>query len=237
MAHTNMTMAQLSRYLHLPEAQVKKLVDKGAIPSRRVNGELVFSRDEVHRWLEHRIGVSDDTELVRVEEALDRSVPAGTVEENVRLCELIPPGAVAIPLRAKTRDSAIRSMVDLAMGTGLLWDAAAMTEAIKAREELHSTALGNGVALLHSRRPLTNILGDSFISIGILPSGIPFGGGFSNMTDIFFLICSMDDRTHLRILTRLSRLLTMPGFIDDLRALEDETGVRDLIESMEQSIS
>ena len=75
MPHSNLNLQQLSRYLHLPDAQIRKLVDKGAIPSRRVGGELVFSRDEVHRWLEQRIGVSGEAELVQVEAALIKSAP------------------------------------------------------------------------------------------------------------------------------------------------------------------
>lgn len=236
MPHTTLNLAQLARYLHIPEPQVRKLVERGSIPGRRVNGEWTFSREEVHRWLEHRIGVSDEKELVRVEEALDRTVPPGS-DEEVRLATLIPEGAIAIPLDARTRDSVIRSMIRLAEGTGLLWDAKAMAEAVKEREELHSTALDNGVALLHSRRPLQNILGDTFIVLGISPNGIPFGGGFDNLTDIFFLICSMDDRVHLRILTRLSRmLLTVPNFVSDLRNCENEHAVRTLIARTEAEL-
>ena len=232
----NLSLSQLARYLHLPETQVRKLVDRGAIPSRRVNGKLVFSREEVHRWLETQIGLSDDAELAQVEGALERSVPSGAVEEQILISSLIPEGAITVPFTAKTRDSAIRGMVQLGVDTGLLWDADAMTEAVKTREELHSTALDNGVALLHPRRPMPSILGESFIALGILQSGIPFGGGFGNMTDVFFLICSTDDRIHLRILARLSRILNASDFLDKLREAEDDDVIRELIRQTEEKI-
>jgi len=235
MPHTNLNLQQLSRYLHLPDAQIRKLVDKGVIPSRRVNGELVFSRDEVHRWLEQRIGISGEEELVQVEAALTKSVPPGMVEDDVSLAALIPDGAIALPLLAKTRDSVIRSMVQLAGATGLLWDTDAMAEAVKAREELHTTALDNGVALLHPRRPMPNLLGDTFLALGLVPSGVPFGGA-SGLTDVFFLICSTDDRVHLRILTRLSRVLTHPFFLKRLRESADELEIRTLIAEVEQTM-
>ena len=236
MPHSNLNLQQLSRYLHLPDAQIRKLVDKGAIPSRRVNGELIFSRDEVHRWLEQRIGISDEEELVQVEAALTKSVPPGTVEDDVSLASLINAGAIALPLSARTRDSVIRSMVQLAGSTGLLWDTDAMAEAVKAREDLHTTALDNGVALLHPRRPMPSVLGDSFVALGIAPSGIPFGG-VSGLTDVFFLICSMDDRVHLRILTRLSRMLTYSDFLRRLRGASCELDVRELILEVDGAIS
>ena len=211
-------------------------MDKGAIPSRRVNGELVFSREEVHHWLEQRIGISGEEELVQVEEALTKSIPPGTVENEVAMASLIPDGAIALPLMAKTRDSVIRSMVQLAGTTGLLWDTDAMAEAVKAREELHTTALDNGVALLHPRRPMSSILGDSFLALGVVPSGVPFGGA-TGWTDVFFLICSMEDRVHLRILTRLSRMLTHPDFLNRLRESSSELEIRTLVSEVDRAIS
>ena len=236
MPHANLTLQQLSRYLHLPDVQIRKLVERGTIPSRRVNGELVFSRDEVHRWLEQRIGISDEEELVQVEEALTKSIPPGTREDEISLASLIPAGAMALPLLAKTRDSVIRSMVQLAGSTGLLWDTDAMAEAVKAREKLHTTALDNGVALLHPRRPMPSILGDTFVILGVVPSGVPFGG-MSGLTDVFFLICSMDDRMHLRILTRLSRMLTYSDFLRRFRDMSNELEVRELMLEVEGAIS
>ena len=236
MPHTNLNLQQLSRFLHLPDGQIRKLVDRGVIPSRRVHGELVFSREEVHRWLERRIGVSDEEELVQVEASLIKLIPHGTEGDEISLAALIPEGATALPLLAKTRDSVIRSMVQLAGSTGLLWDADAMIEAVKAREELHTTALDNGVALLHPRRPMPSLLGDSFLALGIAPSGVPFSGA-SGLTDIFFLICSMDDRIHLRILTRLSRMLTYLDFLKRLRVSSNELEVRELICAVDRAIS
>ena len=91
-----------------------------------------------------------------------------------------------------------------------------MAEAVRSREQLHSTALDNGVALMHPRRPLTSILAEPVIALGISPQGIPFGGR-GQLTDIFFLICSTDDRGHLRTLARLSRLIGSDELLDALR--------------------
>ena len=236
MSNTNLNLQQLSCYLHLSDAKIRKLVDKGSIPSRRVNGALVFSQEEVNRWWEQRIGESDEEELVQVEAALTKSSSPETKEEEFCLSSLIPEGAIASPLIARTRDSAIRSMVQLAGSTGLLWDTDAMAEAVKAREELHTTALDNGVAFLHPRRPMPSILGDTFLSLGIVPSGVPFGGA-TGLTDVFFLICSMDDRVHLRILARLSRMVTHPDFLRRLRDAANESEVRELFMDVEGTIS
>jgi len=181
-----------------------------------VAGEWKFSKSDIHHWLEQRIGLSDEEELLEVEGVLSRSAPLPH-EQDISIVDLLPLEAIAVPLPARTRSSVIGSMVELAAQTGLLWDPQAMAEAVRSREEMHSTALGNGVALLHPRRPLPKILAQAFVALGVTSTGIPFGADVP-MTDVFFLILSTEDRGHLRTLARLSRILATPGFIEALRA-------------------
>ena len=137
--------------------------------------------------------------------------------KRFRSRHLLRPEAIAVPLAARTRTSVITQMAELAAGTHLLWDAAAMADAVRAREAMHSTALDNGVALLHPRRPMASILAEAVLALGITPGGIPFGND-GRLTDIFFLICSTSDHEHLRILARLSRVINDADLLAALRA-------------------
>jgi PTS system nitrogen regulatory IIA component len=128
----------------------------------------------------------------------------------------------------------LRELVRLAEQSWQVYDSDAILQAVQAREELASTALANGVAIPHPRRPLVNALGESLIAFGRTASGIPFGAENGNLTDIFFLVCCRDDRTHLRVLARLSRLLLQPRFLDDLRAADSATEVWQLIDRTER---
>jgi PTS system nitrogen regulatory IIA component len=127
-------------------------------------------------------------------------------------------------------------MVELAANTGRLWDPGKMVEAVRSREEMHPTALENGVSLLHARRPMAAILAQPFLALGVTTSPIPFGAGVP-MTDVFFLICSVEDRGHLRMLARLSRLLNVPTFLPGLRAATDPSTAWQLIAQSEQQIA
>ena len=111
-----------------------------------------------------------------------------------------------------------------------------MTEAVRVREELHPTALDNGVALLHPRRPLASILAEPLLALGRTTQGIPFGGRGGALTDVFFLICSTEDRGHLRILARLSRLIGDSAFMTELRNQPEPAAVRQLIRHTEARI-
>ena len=140
-----------------------------------------------------------------------------------------------VPLHAKTRGSVIREMCDLAALSGYLWDSSVMAEAVQAREDLHPTALENGVALLHPRRPQTSILGESIVALGITTHPINFGNRSGRATDIFFLICSLDDRIHLQILAKLSRLVHEDDLMDKMRHASSAQEVREMILEAEAS--
>ena len=231
MSQDDFDIDSLATYLHLTPPQVGKLADRGKLPGRKVGGQWRFSQAEVHHWLEQRIGLSDGGELIQVEGVLRRAAGHGPTED-VSLAALLPVEGIAVPLAARTRNSVITGMVELAADTGLLWDPKAMADAVRAREDMHPTALEIGVALMHPRRPMAKILAQPLLALGRTASSIPFGAG-APMTDIFFLICSTEDRGHLRILARLSRLLTVPGFLAALREAPDAKTAHRLIAETE----
>lgn len=235
MAGEDFDIAALAVHLHLTPQQVLRLAERGQIPGRKVAGQWRFSQADVHHWLEERIGLSDDEELVQMEDALQRSAPADQQQE-ISVLELLPFEAVAVPLLARTRNSVFTSMVELAAQTGWLWDPEKMIEAVRTREDMYPTALENGVALLHPRRPMPNILGQAILALGVSRSGIPFGGNRGALTDVFFLICSVNDREHLRTLARLSRILGYPGFLESLRQAPDPAAARRLVAETEAAL-
>lgn len=235
MAEDDFDIDALAAYLHLSPVQVSRLVERGRLPARRVSGQLRFSRHEVHHWLEERIGLSDEAELVHMEGVLSTR-PGRDQGDVISIAELLPVEAIAVPLAARTRQSVIVEMTELAARTGLLWDAGKMAEAVRAREDMAPTALENGVALLHPRRPMPSVLGEAVIALGRTNRGIPFGGAGGVLTDLFFLIGSLDDRGHLRILARLSRLISDPSLLDELRHATDARTAHELIAARETQL-
>jgi PTS system nitrogen regulatory IIA component len=79
-------------------------------------------------------------------------------------------------------------------------------------------------------------LGESVIAFARTASGIPFGAPRGGLTDLFFLVCCRDDRTHLRVLARLTRLFLRPGFLDELRAAQTPGESWEKITSAEQQL-
>ena len=152
------------------------------------------------------------------------------------IANLLLPQAIWIPLAARTRNSVIHQMCQLAAETGLVWDVGKMELAIKSRENLHPTALGNGVAMLHPRRPQDTNIAHAFLALGLTTSGLPFGGPRGVMTDVFFLIASDQEQQHLQTLARLSRIIAVPEFLDELRRCDHAATAHQLIREIDQTL-
>ncbi len=215
MGNDVMGLEELATYLQRDVREVSKMASRGHLPGQKVGGEWRFLRVEINRWLEGQLAGYTDKQLTAVEAGPDRHP-----EYEPLLAQYLAESSVAVPLGASTRPSVLRELVALAESSWQVYDAAALLEAVRQREEMGSTALPSGVAIPHPHRPLPSLLGEPVIAYGRTASGIPFGAERGGLTDVFFLVACRDDRTHLRVLARLSRLLLRPGFLDELRAAE-----------------
>ena len=213
MGSETMDLDQLAVYLRRDVREVSKLANRGHLPGRRVAGEWRFVRVEINHWLETQLHSYSEQQLTEVE----RSHHEHPTEQPL-LGTILTEANISVPFAAKTRASILRELVQLAEQTWNVFDPESILEAVRQREEVASTALLCGVALPHPHRPLAQALGDHVMAMGITPSPLPFGGPGASLTDIFILICCRDEKTHMRVLARWSRLLLRPGFVEELRA-------------------
>jgi nitrogen PTS system EIIA component len=236
MADEDFDLESLAGYLHLEAAQLIKLAERGKLPGRKVSGQWRFSRPEINLWLEQRIGLSGEEELAQMENSLERDQAARSGADFLSVASLLAREAIEVPLAARTRNSVISSLVDVAARTGWLWDPAKMVEAVRSREDLYPTAMDSGVALLHPRRPIPALLDRPLLALGRTDRGIPFGNARGALTDIFFLVCSVSDRGHLHTLARLSRLIADADFLAQLRAAPDAPTAQALVAEREEKL-
>jgi len=217
MPHETMNERQVASYLHMDVREVIKLASRGRIPCRKVGQGYVFRKGQVDHWIEGSLHTLDKARL----EGIEKGVTAhhGVDHALLEVCALIPPAGLAVPLASRTREGVLRDLVAMAQKANLVYNRDGLLEEIRKREELCSTALAGEIALPHPRHPLPYDIAESFIIVGATEGGIPFGAEDGSLTRLFFLICCKDDRTHLHVLARLSRML------------HDQRNVRLLIET------
>lgn len=225
-----MGLDELARYLRRDAREVAKLVNRGGVPGRKVAGVWRFTRREINSWIEAQLPNYSDTELRGLEDAH----PPEPGEPLVS--GLLHEACVAVPLGAGTRASVLKELVNLAEQSWQVYDPEAVLEAVRHREDNGGTAFDGGIALPHPRHPIAGAMGESLIAFARTGRGVPFGGPDGRLTDLFFLVLCTDERTHLRVLTRLARLLLRPGFADTLREADCPADALLAIRTAEQTL-
>jgi PTS system nitrogen regulatory IIA component len=225
-----MDLEELARFLQRDLREVTQLANRGYLPGRKVGGQWRFSRIEITHWVENQMHAFTEEQLATLEGPPNDDLPEFLVGA------VLTEACMAVPLEARTRSSVLQELVSVAERSWQVYDPEALLLALKQREEMGATALENGVAIPHPRRPLPNALGENLIGYGRTFTGIPFGAPHGILTDIYFLVCSRDDRAHLRMLARLSRLLLRPGTLDELRAAESALETFQVLEAAEREI-
>jgi mannitol/fructose-specific phosphotransferase system IIA component (Ntr-type) len=147
------------------------------------------------------------------------------------------PSAVELNLRASNRDEVL---VELAGKIAELGsrpdDRQALVRALLEREQLHSTGVGDGVALPHARNALVGLVKQPVIVFGRHAKGIPFGAIDAQPVRLFFLLVATSVTQHLQILARISRLLRDPRLRANLLAADKAEQVVALLREAEQKL-
>ena len=230
MSGETMDLEEVAQFLQRDVREVTRLANRGYLPGRKIGGEWKFSRSEVTHWVETQLHAYTEVELANLEGK------AGNTEDDLIIGTLLREACIAVPLQARTKKSVLSELVKVAEQSWQVYDADALLKALIQREEMGTTAQENGIALPHPHRPLPNALGDTVLAYGRTSSGIPFGSPQGCLTDIFFLVGARDDRTHLRTLARLARMLLRPGLVDELRAAETSQATFEVLAAAERDL-
>jgi PTS system nitrogen regulatory IIA component len=227
-----MDLEQLATYLHRDVREVSKMASRGHLPGQKVGGQWRFASAEINYWIETQLHGYSEEQLT----ALETGAAQGKLENKPLVTALLSESTMAVPLAAGTKASVLRELVRLAELSWHVYDAEALLAAIRLREDMDSTALAGGVAIPHPRRPLPTLLGDSVIAYGRTAAPVPFGSPDGGLSDIFFLICCKNHRTHLQVLARLARMLLRATFADDLRAAGTVQETWHILEAAEKDL-
>lgn len=151
------------------------------------------------------------------------------------LSELLTPATINLDLQSVDRDAVLSELVNQIPGLAHQPDARqTLLRALHEREQLHSTGIGDGIALPHARNALVGLVERPIIVFGRHAYGIPYGSIDAAPARLFFLLIAPTVTQHLSILARLSRLLRDPKLRQDLLGAAHPQAVIDLLEAAEK---
>jgi excisionase family DNA binding protein len=235
MPYRTFGIEEVASYLHLSRADLDQLVKDQDIPFERHGERLVFRKVEIDAWASQRILGLEGRRLAEYHQKSSRGaqeiVPHAAILPDMVLPEFIEPA-----MTAKTKASVLRQMAALAEKTGRVSDPRALLQGLEAREELCSTGIPGGLALLHSRDPESYLFETAFLALGRTIQQIPFGSPDGQFTNLFFLVGCPDERMHLHTLARLCMMAQKTDLLVDLRQAPDADTMCEAILAAEQAV-
>jgi fructose-specific phosphotransferase system IIA component len=141
---------------------------------------------------------------------------------------ILNPVCIELNGPAKSKDEALELAVQLLAKSGKIADSQKLLNEIKAREELASTGIGNGVAIPHA---LSDFTSNTMLAVLRLDNPIDFDAADALPVDLLFLMTGPKANTslHLKILSKLARSLHDEQFRASLREASNSDVIADLI--------
>jgi nitrogen PTS system EIIA component len=235
MPYQTLTLDEVAAYLHLTPAEVERLLENEEIPSEERGDRVVFRKKDIDGWASQRILALQNRGLAEYHQKTSRGTRA-VFESEAIMPAMLQPGFIDAAMKAKTKASALREMVGLAERTGKVCDPGDLLASLQAREELCSTALPGGLALLHPRHHEPYMFESSFIALGRPIQEIHFSAPDGQPTNLFFLICCQDDRLHLHTLARLCLMAQNTTLLQDLGRAPDASAMHTAMLAAEEQV-
>lgn len=122
-----------------------------------------------------------------------------------------------IDVEARTKEEVIHKASEILQRAGKITDPDSIFADIMAREQLASTAIGEGIAVPHA---LSDSMQSTVMAVLRLKSPIDFNAPDEKPVDLFFIMAGPKNDTayHLKLLSKLARLLHDPHFREQARA-------------------
>jgi mannitol/fructose-specific phosphotransferase system IIA component (Ntr-type) len=152
-----------------------------------------------------------------------------------RLSQLLSAITIELSLRGNDRDAVFQEMIDKIPDLAGKPEAKqALLSALREREKLCSTGLGDGVALPHTRNTIAGLADRARIVFGRHRTGLAYGAIDGAPVKLLFLLLAPTVSQHLQILARLSRLLREATLRQNLLQAEQPEQVLAFIGKAEQ---
>ena len=225
MSHATLSLSQAAAHVHIDANELRHFAQRGEIEATQRGDEWFFNHRALDEWAQRNLLAAGGKELAeRHKLMVDRERRSGG-GVPVAVADLFCAESVELDIAAKAKAGILRDMTEVADRSGRVYDVDGLFKELMAREEVASTAIGEGVALLHPRFHDPYMFESSFIAYGRSRRAIFFGAPDGEGTRHFFLICSTDHEAHLRILARLAVLAHGSGLLERLDAAADADAV------------
>lgn len=218
----DLTIKDVEKLLILPRPDINKLIQKKEIPFQKIRDIFYFNKQQVVDWALGRnmpINISNNT--VMSDYRIESLKPLLSSSSFFYNCELAPADYI----------EKMTGLITLEKGV----DAGIIVQLLKSREELMSTAIGNGISIPHPRVPL--MLGNNKPLINFFFPNTPLDLKSLDGKPVhtIILLISQTIKQHLSLLAHISFLLSKKEFQQALQLRLSYEPIMELIGSIESA--
>jgi excisionase family DNA binding protein len=217
-----MTIKQLAEYLNVNDRTVLKLVSDGALPGVKVGNQWRFRKAMIDTWL-------DDQMLGVMPRYLDRPRLNGSPRRMLELASCFQPDHIIPELESETRNTVVEELAGLAARLGLIRDKTWFVGALIERENVMPSAMGNGIAFLHTLQRNPEQVARPFMVLGRSRRGVDFDALDGHPTHLFFALGLKFEELYLPWLHKLSQMF---AYEDTVKAILDAPDAAAIFEAV-----
>jgi excisionase family DNA binding protein len=224
-----MTVRQLAAYLSVNERTVLKLVSDGALPGVKVGNQWRFRKAMIDTWL-------DDQMLGVVPRYLDPPRPTTSTRKLLELSHCFQPQQILPELAARTKTTVIEELAAHAHHLGLVRDKTWFVGGLIERENVMPSALGNGIAFMHTLRRNPEQVVRPFMVLGRSTAGVDFDALDGRRTHLFFVLGLKYDELQMPWLQKLSQMLVQGDAVKAVLAAPDIEAIYKVLSDAERRL-
>jgi PTS system nitrogen regulatory IIA component len=214
--------------LHISKNTLERWMEKKNIPYYTISNKPRFNRQELEEWLMGTLVNKGNLSFGEMEDG-------ASTWNRFCLYRALHKGCVIDGVDGSTKEEIIHKVMKKAANF-LKIHPETVSELLIERETLMSTAVGNGIAVPHTRDFLLHDFTDAAVVV-YLDHPLDWGAIDGSLTDTLIFLFACDDKRHLNLLAKVAHFTTYQQTKDVLKARPSKEKLLEEILAFEKNLA
>lgn len=227
----DLELQEVAGLLQVSESELLKWAESGKVPAYFINDRFRFNRQEIEAWVIRQ--EQDMHQDMHDEGKASTQKPSGSLRFN--LFRALNNGDVYSDIEGSNKFEIIRNTMRR-LAPQLSLDADVLTELFMDRENLMSTAVGQGFAIPHARDFLLHDHRD-VVAVVFLQKPINYDALDGEAVHTLFFLLASDDKRHLGLLSKIAHLTHSRTLKERLLQKPTKSELLEIIKELESKLA